>query len=260
MQAVYTAATGLNVSQERVRSIANDMANIGTNGFKSHMVASQDLGYVNKPYVAGVSSEDQPWHGAIQIGLGSKVSAVIRNNIQGTLSENANDLSIAIQGDGYFTLTDENGNVYYTRDGSFSRNSQGKIVNSDGLTVSPGIVVPNDAVKVKITEDGRVYYVDVTGQIQDLGRIEIARFQNSQGLEEKGKNLLVATDFSGEAIFGTPGLEGNGVLKQGYLESSNCNPAVAMVRLVESNRAYELSAKIMKIASEMEKKFVDSNA
>jgi flagellar basal-body rod protein FlgG len=145
-----------------------------------------------------------------------------------------------------------NGEIAYTRDGSFQLSPQGLLVTADGYTVSPGITVPEDAIQVTIDPTGLVQ-AKIAGQIDpvDLGQLETAIFPNEVGLEAIGNNLLIETPASGPAALGTPGSAGYGELQQAFIESSNVNPVAEITALITAQRAYDLNSKVITASDEM---------
>ncbi|MCR9133200.1 MAG: flagellar basal-body rod protein FlgG [bacterium] len=252
-RALSTAALGMSAQQRSVDNIANNLANVGTTGFKRSTIAFQDLFYENiasskQGSSSSRSSSDGPM---LQIGHGSRAVATIRNFMQGSVAETGNALDLAISGDGFFQVELPDGQTAYTRDGNFSRDSSGLLVNNSGLPLAGQIEVPTDALAVEIDQDGTVTALLSDNSQVDLGQIELAKFANRGGLEAIGDNLYVETESSGLAFFGTPGEEGFGVVRQGYLEQSNVDIVTEMVRLIEAQRAYETNSKMVQAAEDM---------
>lgn len=252
-RALSTAALGMSAQQRSVDNIANNLANVGTTGFKRSTIAFQDLFYENiasskQGSSSSRSSSDGPM---LQIGHGSRAVATIRNFMQGSVAETGNALDLAISGDGFFQVEMPDGSTAYTRDGNFSRDSSGLLVNNSGLPLAGQLEVPTDALAVEIDQDGTVTALLSDKSQVDLGQIELAKFANSGGLEAIGDNLFVETESSGLAFFGTPGEEGFGVVRQGYLEQSNVDIVTEMVRLIEAQRAYETNSKMVQAAEDM---------
>ena len=252
-RALSTAALGISAQQRSVDNIANNLANVGTTGFKRSTIAFQDLFYENiasskQGSSSSRSSSDGPM---LQIGHGSRAVATIRNFMQGSVAETGNALDLAISGDGFFQVEMPDGSTAYTRDGNFSRDSSGLLVNNSGLPLAGQLEVPTDALAVEIDQDGTVTALLSDNSQVDLGQIELAKFANSGGLEAIGDNLFVETESSGLAFFGTPGEEGFGVVRQGYLEQSNVDIVTEMVRLIEAQRAYETNSKMVQAAEDM---------
>ncbi|MBO6793885.1 MAG: flagellar basal-body rod protein FlgG [Balneolaceae bacterium] len=252
-RALSTAALGMSAQQRSVDNIANNLANVGTTGFKRSTIAFQDLFYENiaSSKLGSSSSRSSSDGPMLQIGHGSRAVATIRNFMQGSVAETGNALDLAISGDGFFQVELPDGSTAYTRDGNFSRDSSGLLVNNSGLPLAGQIEVPTDALAIEVNQDGTVSARLSDNSEVEIGQIELAKFANSGGLEAIGDNLFVETESSGLAFFGTPGEEGFGVVRQGYLEQSNVDIVTEMVRLIEAQRAYETNSKMVQAAEDM---------
>ena len=252
-RALSTAALGMSAQQRSVDNIANNLANVGTTGFKRSTIAFQDLFYENIASSKHGSSNAENLNSGpmLQVGHGSRAVATIRNFMQGSVAETGNALDLAISGDGFFQVELPDGSTAYTRDGNFSLNSTGVLVNNSGLPLAGQIEVPADALAIEITQDGTVSAKLGDNSTLVLGQVELAKFANTGGLEALGDNLYAETDASGQAFFGDPGSEGFGVVRQGYLEQSNVDIVTEMVRLIEAQRAYETNSKMVQTAEDM---------
>ncbi len=252
IRALWTAGTGMNVQQTNLDVIANNIANVNTNGFKRSKADFQDLMYQTLR-LQGVKTEggNQVPTG-IQIGHGAMLSSVQKLFLQGDYMETQNELDIAIEGNGFLQVTLPSGDKAYTRAGSFKRDSEGKVVTSDGYLLYPNITIPQGTLKVSIEGDGTVSAL-VQGQAapQTLGKIELALFPNPSGLKASGKCLFLETDASGTPTTGTPGQNGVGTLLQGFIEMSNVNVMQEMINLIVGQRAYEVNSKAIQAADEM---------
>ena len=250
MRALYTSATGMNAQQLNMDVIANNLANVNTAGFKHSRADFQDLLYQEiRPAGATVAQGAQSPTG-LEVGLGVKPGATETMFQQGTFQETGNNLDVAIEGEGFYKVLLPDGTPGYTRDGSFNRDSQGKIVNSDGYALQPEITIPADAASVSIGKDGTVT-VDRGKGAEEVGKIGLTRFANPAGLQHLGGNNFKATDASGNATDGVPGQEGFGTLAQGSLEMSNVQIVQEMVNMITAQRAYEVNSKAIQTADEM---------
>jgi flagellar basal-body rod protein FlgG len=241
--------------QLNVEMISHNLANISTTGFKRQRAEFQDLLYQSQSRV-GTNSSDAGTvvPTGIQLGLGVKTGAVYRIHDQGTLQNTENPLDLAINGKGFFRVELPDGGFAYTRSGAFQLSPEGEIVTPEGFLVSPGIIVPEDAIEISVNQVGEVQAkVDVGGEIQaqDLGQLDIVRFVNDGGLEAKGDNLFYVTASSGEEIVGVAGEEGFGTIIQGFLESSNVNPVTEITNMILAQRAYEMNSKVITTSEEM---------
>ncbi|MEP6729870.1 MAG: flagellar basal-body rod protein FlgG [bacterium] len=249
--ALRTAATGMMAQQTRTEVIANNLANVNTTGFKRSRAQFEDLLYQTIQQASVIGGPDANTATAIQVGRGTHLAGVLRENAQGTLETTGRPLDVAIEGEGYFQIQLANGGTAYTRDGGFQISDQGVLTTNAGNQVIPGVRVPAEATGVSISKTGVVSYSPSGKETVELGRIEIARFTNPSGLQAEGGNLFTETPASGQAVAGFPGDEGMGLLLQGSLEGSNVEVVQEMVDMISAQRAYELNSKAIKAADEM---------
>ncbi|MDD5245130.1 MAG: flagellar basal-body rod protein FlgG [Syntrophorhabdaceae bacterium] len=252
IRALWTAATGMNVQQVNLDVIANNIANVNTNGFKKSRADFQDLMYQTLRVQGTRTDNGNQVPTGIQIGLGAMLSAVQKIFQQGDYQNTGNELDMAIQGNGFLQVTLPSGDKAYTRSGAMKSDSEGKIVTSDGYLLEPNITIPQKTLNISIESDGTVSAL-VQGQSspQQIGKVELATFANPTGLRAIGKNLFVETDASGTPTTGKPGDNGMGTLLQGYLEMSNVNIMQEMINLIIGQRAYEVNSKAIQAADEM---------
>jgi flagellar basal-body rod protein FlgG len=242
----------MEAQQLNIDTIANNLANINTSGYKQRRAQFQDLLYQNirQAGAANTATTDIPV--GLQVGLGTKAVATEIIFTQGDFSSTGNSLDLVIQGQGFFQVRQTNGQIAYTRNGNFHMNRDGSVVTSDGDLLEPQITIPQDQVGITIGSDGTVS-VSQSGQSQpqQVGKIELALFQNPAGLENIGKSLFITSQASGDAVTGTAGENGLGSLLQGYVEQSNVSVVEEMVNMIVSQRAYEANSKVIKTADEM---------
>jgi flagellar basal-body rod protein FlgG len=253
MRALKIAATGMAAQQMRVETIANNLANMNTTGYNARRAEFSDLLYqqVSRPGTVA-ASDGTVLPTGVQLGLGVRPSAITIRLAQGALGATGNDLDLAIEGRGYLEVTLPSGQTAYTRDGSLKRTGEGLIVTSDGLAVAPEIVIPPDARSISINASGEVYaYFDDAPEGQLLGQFDLAGFTNAKGLEALGGNLFAETEASGPALLSTPGQDGLGMLRQGYLEASSVDAVREVTELIEAQRGYEMNAKVISAADQM---------
>lgn len=253
MRSLSTGATGMMAQQLNVEVISNNIANMSTTGFKRQRAEFQDLLYQNMRRPGSTSSDANTIvPSGIQIGVGVRTAGVYRINEQGNLTTTGNTYDLAISGKGYFQITLPSGETSYTRAGSFQVNAQGQIVTVDGYLLNPAITVPQGALSVNIDATG-IVEARIAGQTaaQQLGQIQLATFVNEAGLEATGDNMFLETAASGQATVGNPNAVGFGVLRQGYVETSNVNPVQEITNLITAQRAYEMNSKIITASDEM---------
>jgi flagellar basal-body rod protein FlgG len=251
--ALRAAATGMMAQQLRTEVISNNLANVNTTGFKRSRAHFEDLLYQTVQGVNTVGQDAASTMPAIQIGRGTRLSAVQRLHSQGALETTNRPLDLAIEGEGFFQVELPNGTIGYTRDGSFTISDEGTLVTQGGYRVVPGIDIPEDASSVTISRTG-IITVQVNGDAtasEEVGRIELARFANPTGLLALGENLYGQTPASGEPVLGYAQEDGLGRLMQGSLESSNVEIVQEMVDMITSMRAYEVNSKSIKNSEEM---------
>lgn len=252
MRSLNTAASGMVVQQRNLDTIANNLANVNTTGFKAQRAEFQDLMYqtVRASGAANSGTAQQP--SALQLGLGSQFVASASNFNQGGMNQTGNQTDLAITGDGFFKIEMPDGTNAYTRDGSFKVNATGELVTTDGYAVSPSISIPNGATALFISANGTVT-AKVPGQDepQELGTLTVSVFPNPAGLTRIGQNLYAAGGASGTAEDKTPGTEGAGQIVQGTLESSNVEIVFEMVRMITAQRAYEINSKAIQTSDDM---------
>jgi flagellar basal-body rod protein FlgG len=253
IRALYSAASGMNAQELNVDTIANNLANANTVGFKQRRTQFQDLLYQSmlQPGAAAGSQTTVPT--GLQLGMGTRP---VSNEIiftQGAFQETDNPLDLVIQGRGFFQVRMPSGDTAYTRAGNFHLDQNGNIVTADGNPIDPQIAIPQQAQSITIASDGTVSYTQ-PGQsaAQTAGQIQLANFQNPAGLNSLGNNLYSPTDASGQPTVANPGgQEGLGTLLQGYQEGSNVSVVEEFINLIVSQRAYEANSKVVKAADEM---------
>jgi flagellar basal-body rod protein FlgG len=252
LRALHTAASGMEAQQLNIDTIAHNLANINTSGFKFRRAQFQDLLYQNIRQAGASNTATTEIPVGLQVGLGTKPVASEIIFTQGDFASTNNALDMVIQGHGFFQVLQANGQMAYTRNGNFHRNSDGNIVTSDGDLLDPQITIPQDQTSITIGSDGTVSVQTANQtQAQQVGRIELALFQNPSGLENIGKSLFLPTQSSGEATTGTPGDNGLGTLMSGYVEQSNVSVVEEMINMIVSQRAYEANSKVIRTADEM---------
>ena len=253
MRALSIAATGMAAQQTNVETIANNLANMNTTGFKQQRAEFQDLLYQNIQ-TPGAQTSDQGTYApnGIQIGAGVRTAAIYRVTTQGDLKSTSNPYDVAVQGSGYFRIQQADGTDAYTRSGNFSLSPQGQLVTQDGLVVQPGIAIPQNTISVTINAQGQVN-ATVAGNNtpQTVGQLELTRFPNEAGLNAIGSNLLLETPASGSPQAGVPGSVGYGTIQQGYLKTSNVNSVDEITALITAQRAYEMNSKVISAADQM---------
>jgi flagellar basal-body rod protein FlgG len=252
MQSLYTASTGMLGMQTQIDTTANNIANVNTIGFKKSRAEFADLMYHVMEYAGTSTSDVTKSPTGIEVGLGVRPTAINKIFSEGSLKQTDNELDIAITGKGFFKMELPDGTEVYSRNGAFKIDDNGTIVNSDGYTMVPELVIPADATNISIGTDGTVSVVQA-GQTQatQIGQISTTNFINPAGLHSMGDNLYIETDSSGQPVEGTPGVDGLGVLRQGFVELSNVELVVELTDLITGQRAYDSNSKVITTSDEM---------
>jgi len=253
MRALRIAAAGMAAQQTRVEVISNNLANMSTTGYNTRRAEFADLHYQQLTRPGTVNASDGTiLPTGVQLGLGVRPTSVTVMLAQGSLAATGGDLDLGIEGNGYLEVTLPDGRAAYTRDGGLKRTGDGLIVTSDGYPVVPDITIPSDARSVSINAEGEVYayFVDQV-EPQLLGQFTLSGFANSKGLEAIGSNLFLETPASGPSAVSTPGQDGLGVLRQGFLEDSSVDPVQEITDLIKAQRGYELNSKVISAADQM---------
>lgn len=254
VRSLWTAATGMNGMQFKVDTIANNMANVNTTGFKKSRADFEDLLYQTMKTAGTPATEDTVTPTGIQVGLGVRTAATQKMFTQGSLQATGNKLDLAITGEGFFRIQLPDGSMAYTRDGSFKIDSNGQILTSNGYKLIPEMIMPEgfEFNNISISQEGLVE-VTVAGSNETLevGEISLYRFVNPAGLTALGENLYRETVASGESIEGQAGVDGQGQLRQGFLEMSNVKVVDEMVDMIVAQRAYEMNSKAVTTSDNM---------
>lgn len=252
IRSLWISKTGLDAQQTQMDVIANNLANVGANGFKRSRAVFEDLLYQTIRQPGAQSSQQTQLPSGLQLGTGVRPVATERIFTQGNLQQTGNDKDVAIQGNGFFQVLMPDGSTAYTRDGAFQVDNQGQLVTSSGYPIQPAVTIPADAQSLTIGRDGTIS-VKLPGTVApvQLGAIQVATFINNAGLEGKGENLFVETDASGNANTNEPGANGAGFLTQGYVETSNVNVVEELVNMIQTQRAYEINSKAITTSDQM---------
>jgi len=252
IRSLWISKTGMEGQQTKLDAIANNLANVATNGYKRSGVVFEDLMYQNLRQSGAATSEQSQLPTGLQIGLGVRAAATSRNFSQGTLAQTSGQFDVAIEGSGFFQVQLPDGTTGYTRDGAFQLNGNGQLVTSAGYTVQPGITIPAAARSVTVAKDGTVA-ITLQGQAQPqtVGQLQIATFVNPGGLDPLGGNLFAETASSGTPNAGAPGANGHGSLRQGFVEGSNVNVVEELVSMIATQRAYEMNSKSIQTSDQM---------
>jgi len=253
LRAMTTAASGMKAQQLNIDTIANNLANVNTAGFKKSSTEFADLLYEavvpsGSTRGGGLSSPAR-----VEVGHGVKMVATDRNFTPGQMAQTGNPLDLMIEGDGFFQLRLPDGSLAYTRDGSFKLDAERNVVTAQGYFLDPPLQIPEDATEIAVARDGTVSVRlagDNTNQ-QEIGKLEVARFPNAAGLQARGGNIFLESPASGAPVRGVPGQEGIGEVAAGFLEGSNVESVEELINMIAAQRAYELNSRTITVADEL---------
>lgn len=262
MRSLWSAASGMISQQTAVDTIANNLANVNTSGYKTEKTEFKSLLYQTlQTRTTTANGEQKPI--SAQVGLGTRVASITSNFTQGPHLDSESYTAMAIDGDGFFAVRGADGNTYYTRNGDFKlsigNNGNLTLVTSNGYPVldtnGNPIEIPGgvNASKMIVDQDGAFGYKDAQGNYVALNQsIGLFQFNNPAGLDKLTNSLLGVTDASGQPLneATTPGLVLSSV-RQGYLEGSNVQVADEMVNLIVAQRAYEMNSKAIQASDDM---------
>ena len=252
VRSLYTAATGMMAQQMQIDVVSNNISNVNTIGYKKQRAEFADLFYQTMEYAGTSTSTTTMSPTGINVGLGVRPTAITKIFTQGNLKQTNNNLDLAIQGDGFFQVQLPDGRIAYTRDGAFKLDAEGNVVTSDGYKLIPEITLPPTTVQVSIGTDGTVSILEAgQTQMQQIGQIQLAKFINPAGLHSLGSNLYLNTTASGDPMVANPGTEGEGEIRQGFVEMSNVQLVEEMTDLITGQRAYDAASKAIMTSDEM---------
>ncbi|HEJ9614906.1 flagellar basal-body rod protein FlgG [Proteus mirabilis] len=252
IRSLWIAKTGLDAQQTNMDVISNNLANVSTNGFKRQRAVFEDLLYQTIRQPGAMTSEQTNAPSGLQIGTGVRPVATERLHSQGNLAQTNGTRDVAIKGQGFFHVQLPDGTDAYTRDGSFQMDQNGQLVTSSGFQIVPAIILPETAKKVMVGRDG-IVSVEIEGSPapQQVGQLTLTTFINDSGLESVGENLYLETASSGAPTENAPGINGAGLLYQGYVETSNVNVAEELVNMIQTQRAYEINSKAISTSDQI---------
>jgi flagellar basal-body rod protein FlgG len=245
--ALYVGAAGMRGHQLQIDSIAHNLANLNTVGFRRGIATFSEVSAaLSTTAVNGVFADNAD---AFR-GAGISASVTLSSHA-GELRQTGEPLDVAIDGLGFIEVIRADGTPAYARAGRLRINDNGELATLDGSPLAAGIQVPSDARNIKITEDGRVQATTDSDESVELGQIELVTFPNATALRPLGANLYAADAATGDPQAATPGQSGMGVLRQGYIESSNVQMADELVTMMLAQRAFELNSRVVQAADQL---------
>ena len=252
IRSLWISKTGLDAQQTQLDVIANNLANVSTNGFKRSRAVFEDLLYQSMREPGAQSSQLTQVPSGLQVGTGVRPVSTVRNFTQGNLQQTGNPLDLAVNGQGFFQVLMPDGTSAYTRDGSFQVDSQGALVTSNGFHVQPQITIPSGVTSITVGQDGVVSVIRAGSTTpQQIGQLQLSNFVNPAGLKPLGQNLYRESASSGTPQVNAPGTNGLGMISQGYVETSNVNVAEELVLMIQTQRAYELNSRVIQTSDQM---------
>jgi flagellar basal-body rod protein FlgG len=252
IRSLWIAKTGLDAQQTQLDTIAHNLANVGTNGYKRSHAVFEDLLYQNLRQAGAQETQQNTQPTGLQLGTGVRPVATTRTFSQGNLQRSENPLDLAVNGSGFLQIQMPDGTIGYTRDGALRIDGQGQLVTANGHPVAPGLSIPANAQSITIGTDGIVTVTQPgSAAATQVGQLQLASFVNPAGLDPRGQNLFVETAASGPPTVAAPGSNGLGTLSQGYVETSNVNVVEELVSMIQSQRAYEINSKAIQTSDQM---------
>lgn len=252
IKSLWTAKTGLESQQVKMDVIANNLANVSTNGFKKSRAVFEDLLYQNLRQPGASNDIRNTLPSGMQVGSGVRPVATERLHTQGGLENTGNSRDLAINGSGFFQVRMPDGSTAFTRDGSFQLDQNGQMVTASGYPLEPAVLIPDNALSVTVGRDGLVSITEPgSSQSVEVGQLTLSTFVNPAGLQSVGENLYLETTASGMRSESIPGMNGAGTLYQSYVETSNVNVVEEMVSMIQTQRAYEINSKAVQTSDEM---------
>ena len=252
MRSLFVSATGMGAQQRQIDTVANNLANVATVGYKKSRNNFQDLLYQIDRAAGSPSSQNTTIPVGIHSGHGVKHISTEKIFTQGDMKNTGSELDIAVEGKGFFQILQPNGAIAYSRAGNFQKSQEGRLVTQDGFPLEPEIIIPQDARQIQVGLDGTVsVLVGEETLPTPIGTIQLARFVNPSGLAPMGKNLYNPTAASGNAVVENPGINGLGSLNQYFLELSNVSVVDEMINMIIAQRAYEVNSKAIQASDEM---------
>jgi len=251
-RALYTAATGMHAQQLKIDVIANNLANVNTDGYKRSRAEFQDLVYQTLRTAGSVNTQTVDVPVGIQVGLGVRPASTPKNFEQGDIKNTGNLLDVAIEGEGFLQVRLPSGEVVFTRNGALKVDAEGRLVTNEGYEIEPPIIAPRDATQMNIARDGTVSVLTANSERElEIGQIQLANAVNKGAFESLGQNLYRMTGDSRDVQVGVPGSEGLGTLAQGFLEASNVRVVEEMIAMITGQRAYEANSRVIQTADRM---------
>lgn len=251
LKSLNTAATGMTAQERQLEVISNNLANTNTTGFKRARSEFQDLMYQTHTAPGAATSATTQNPTGIQVGTGAKVVSTTKEFEQGSPQVTDRELDLMISGEGFFSIQKPNGDVLFTRNGSFKLDNEGRIVTAQGYLLLPEVSIPGGSRSLSVTADGQIIAQMGNNETQNVGQIQLTTFINPSGLDSQGESLYGVSPSSGEPVPGNPAGQGFGMIQQSMLEASNVSPMAEMTSMIRAQRTYELNSKVISTSDQM---------
>jgi flagellar basal-body rod protein FlgG len=231
LEGLYSAAAGMAAQQQRMDAVANDLANVNTNGYKRVRVAFRDLLYVRDA------------SGRVQSGAGAAATTIGRGLAQGPIRETGNPLDLAIEDGGFLRVRRADGTQALTRDGALRLDPRGRLTTQRGDLLQPAMTVPagTNESDVEIASDGTV-----TANGRALGRIALVTVRSPEAMQSLGDGMFVPTAASGPAT-----ALATGRVRQGAVEAANVDVADAMTDMMDAQRSFQLASRAVQMQDQL---------
>ena len=260
LKSMYSGISGIRANQTKMDVISNNIANVGTTSFKKSNARFSDTLYLTSMYAQ--APDDLGGINPSQVGVGTEISGIFKNTIQGNIQTTGRTSDLALDGDGYFKVKIGENKFAYTRDGSFNIDKSGNLVTAQGYQI---LGTDNEPIEIPTEQDGRKvlsYIISSEGEISFVlegesdtdtepmvknQKLNIVLFKNPEGLEQLSHNLYGVSVNSGDPIENIS----HGNIKQGAIEMSNVDISEEFTDMIVTTRAFQATSKVITTSDEL---------